>query len=121
VVEALVADHLPLGAFEGEAKPAVAMVGMDAHHVRAMFGARTVGRGLQPGEAEDEADQLIFGECAQHQSAVVDGGDEHVRGHHVGFAARPDDALQFFDGGHLFGSFDQADGGWHIRIICGCG
>jgi hypothetical protein len=88
VVETLMTHHLPLRAFEREADAAVAVVGMNAEHVRAMFGTRTVGSFFETGEAEDEADDLFFNERTQHQPAVVDSSDEHVQGGRHPFRSR---------------------------------
>ncbi len=109
-IKPLMAHHLPLGAFEREAHAPIAVVGMDAHHVRAVLWARTVGREVETGEAEDKADHLVFAECAEDESAVVDGGDEHVQRHNVGLGIGPHNALEFFHKRHFFGRFDQADG-----------
>jgi len=68
-----------------------------------------VGQGFEAGEAEDKTNQAIFLERAEHESAVVDGGDEQVRGDDLGLTAGPDGALQVFDRGHLFGGFEDLD------------
>lgn len=85
------------------------MPGLDAHHVRAMLGAGSVRREIEAGKAEDEADKLLPVERADDQPPVVDGGDEHMCGHDIGLAVGPDDALQVFDQGHVFGGFEQFD------------
>ena len=118
VVEPLVADDLPLGAFKREANAAIAVIGMDAQHVRAMFGARAIRRFFDTGKSKDKANELLIDVRACHDAAVVNCGDEDMRGHHVGFTAMPYLALQFFDGGHFFGSFKDFDGGRrHMRNL----
>lgn len=109
VIEPLMANHLPLRALQREADARIAVTGQDAHHVRAVFRARTVRRGIETREAEDKSDEFFVEVRAEKQSAVVDRGDEHMRGNHVGLAAGPDFALQGFDGGHLFRGFDEFD------------
>ena len=75
------------------------------------LGARTVRCGFKPGESEDETHELFLEEGACHDAAVVNGGNEHVGRHHIRFTAVPDDTLQFLDGVHLFGGFEQFDDG----------
>lgn len=111
VIQSLAANHLPLRAFERKADARAAAVGVDAHHVRAVFGARAVGRFLQPGEAEDEADDFFLFERAQHKPAIMDGGDKQVHGDDVRFGAGPDYALKFLHQAQGFGRFEQADVG----------
>jgi len=98
-----------LRAFERKARPAIAMIGMDAHHVRAMFWARTIGRFFEPGNAKHKADQFFLHECAQHQSAVVNGGDQHVHRDDIRFGVGPDSALQIFNEAHFFRCFNQVN------------
>ena len=65
--------------------------------------AVTIGCGFKTRETKHESDKLLVGIGTDDQPAIVDGGDEHVRGDHIRFTAGPDGALQFFDGGHFFG------------------
>ena len=110
VIQALMTHHLPLCALERKADAAVAMIGVDAHHVRAMLGARTVWGFFETGKAEHEADQsFVRVESAQQQAAIVDGGDEHVQWHHVRFGAGPHLTLKFLDEAHIFRGFHQAN------------
>ncbi len=111
MVQPLVADDLPLGAFEREADAAVAVIGMDTQHVRTVFGARAVRRFLDAGEAEDKADEPVIEIRACHDASVVNCGDEYMRGDNVGFTAVPHLALQFFNGSHFFGGFKDFDDG----------
>ena len=111
VVKPLMADDLPLGALEREADAAVAVIGMNAQHVRTVFGARTIRRFFDAGEAEDKADEPVIEIRARHDASVMNCGDEDMRGDNVGFTAAPHLALQFFDGGHFFGGFEDFDDG----------
>ena len=66
---------------------------------------------MEAQEAEHETCQPSFRPRAGHQSAVVLGGQEEVRGHYFQVAAGPDDALDRFDLGQLLRGVDDADGG----------
>lgn len=102
--------HLPLCAFERKADAAVAMIGVDAHHMGAMLGTWTVWCFFETGKAEHKADQcLICVESAQQQTAIVDSRDEHVQRHHVRFGAGPHLTLKLLDQAHIFRGFHQAN------------
>ena len=40
-------------------------------------------------------------ERAEQQPAIVDNGEEHMRGNYIGLGARPDDSLERFDRVHV--------------------
>src|ERR1041384_7925969 len=103
------ANHLPLCPLQREADAGVTMVGMDTHHMRAMLWARTIGRELDAGETKDEADECIVLICTRDQTAVVDGGDQHMRRNHIRFAAGPDGAVQRLNSVHVFRGFENLD------------
>jgi hypothetical protein len=111
VIDTLVTYHLPLSAFQREADAGIAILWVDAHHVRTMLRARTIGGEFYAGEAKDKTDQLAVHERAGDQSTVMDGSDQHVGRHNIRFAAWPDDALKLFDGGHVFRRFKDFDNG----------
>ena len=131
-VDALVAHHLPLGAFELETQPLVTVGRQDAQQVRAVFEARSVGGGINAGETEYETDQLgLFGRVervhefqlvqnrrlagciagqldldgADHQPAVMDGCQQHMVWHDIPVGAGPDLVLDLFDSEHLLRCF----------------
>jgi hypothetical protein len=45
----------------------------------------------------------------KRDTAIVGSRDEQVRRNYLCLAARPDDTLELFSSGHIFGGFEQAD------------
>ena len=99
-------NHLPLRAFKRKANTAIAVIGMNAHHVRTMFWARSVRCAIHAGKPEDKTDHLFFNEGAKHESAIMYCGDEHVQWYDVGFRVGPHIALQLFHEAHFFRRFN---------------
>lgn len=106
MVETLVPNHLPLSAFERKTDTGVAPVRVDAHHVGTVLWMRPVRQHIKSWEPENEADQIGLNECAQDNSAVVDGCNEQVGRNYFCLAARPDEALEHFGSGHISGGFE---------------
>ncbi len=103
--EALLAEHLPLGLFEGKADACAAVFGVNAKQVRAVFGLRAIGQGVEAGKARKKADESFAFVCAEYQPAIVGEGEQDVRGDNFNISARPNKALQVFHFGHFGGGF----------------
>src|SRR5215212_11409392 len=79
-----------------------------------VLGARPIGRELDTWKSKDKANQLMFYKGTHDKTTVMDSGDQHVSGNYICFTAGPYSALQGFNGGHIFGSFEYFyDGSMH--------
>src|SRR5687767_13886268 len=76
----------------------------------AMFGARSVGDFVQSGKAKEYTHQIFIDVCSQHETTVVCGRQQKMRGYHVSVAAEPDESLELLDFLHFLGRFKKADG-----------
>jgi hypothetical protein len=74
------------------------MIRVDAHHVRAVLWARSIGRGFKTGEPEHKTDQVIMIERTNDQAAIMDGSDKYMSWNYIRFAEGPYNALQSFYG-----------------------
>ncbi len=110
-VEALGQDVVALRQLEAVADAVVAVVWVDAGHVRAVL-EPAVGRQAQ--EAKDEAGQPVAVERAEEQPAVARWGDQHVQRDDVDVRHAPGIALELLDGEEfVVGGEGSDDDHWH--------
>src|SRR5271157_6518938 len=109
MIESLMPNHLPLCALECKANAAIAIFGIDARDMRTVFWARTIRCGLQTRKTKHKADHLFIHECAEYKSAVMNSGNQQMRGDNIRLTAGPDFTLKRFNRGHFFNGFQQTN------------
>jgi hypothetical protein len=109
-IQALGQHMLSLRQLELIADAVVAIVGMDAGHVRAVL--ELAGRG-EPQEAKDKAGQPLAVERAQQQPAMPRRGDQHVQRDNIDLWHAPRVALELLDREELVMGGEGTNGDGH--------